>query len=404
MNLSFKIAWRYIIGKKSTNAINIISGVSITGLSVGTAAIILVLSVFNGLGDLISGMFGAFNPDLIIQPTQGKHFEYSAEMLEDIRTTEGVIAVSAVLEELALFENKGVQAFGKIKGVDENFIKVSKIGQHLYNGSFTLRDGGIEKAVAGLGIADRLSLNIYDPFAVILAFAPKRKKRSPLDKPFKSGGLSPSGVFMIQQEFDNEYIFTSLPFAQELLELPDRISGIEIKISPSQYRKTIQTLREKYEPEFTLKDREQQDEAFLKLQNLEKWISYIILSLTLVLVAFNLVGAIWMILREKMLDISILRSIGYSDKGIGRIFRNIGLLFGTLGVVSGVILALVIYVLQINYELVTIPDGFAVSAYPVALSFTDVLIVSLTVLIIAYCASLPVAYLARKAGLQLREN
>jgi lipoprotein-releasing system permease protein len=404
MKLSLKIAWRYIIGKKSTNAINIISGISIAGLSVGTAAIILVLSVFNGLGELISGMFGAFNPDVIMLPKEGKHFDLDEDMMSDIAGTDGVIAVSAVLEELALFENNGVQAFGKIKGVDDQFTKVSRIGQHMYTGEFKLRDGQLEKAVAGLGIADRLSLNIYDPYAVILTYAPRRTRRGPMDKPFKSSGLSPSGIFIIQQEYDNEYIFSSLEFAQELLDLPGRISAIEVKISAEKSQRTIQKLREKYAGDFILKDRQQQDEAFLKLQNLEKWISYIILSLTLVLVAFNLVGAIWMILREKMLDISVLRSMGYSDKNISRIFRNIGVLFGGLGVLSGVIIALIIYWLQINYGLVTIPDGFAVSTYPVALSFFDVLVVSTTVLIIAYAASWPAAYLAKKAHLQLREN
>lgn len=404
MNLSLKIAWRYIIGKKNTNAINIISGISIAGLSVGTAALILVLSVFNGLGDLISGMFGAFNPDLLMTPRIGKHFVYDSSMIQDLRKTSGVIEVSAVLEELALFENDGVQAFGKIKGVDERFTTVSRIGQHLYSGSMTFQEDGIDKAVVGLGMADRLAVNIYDTYAVMLAYAPNRKKRTPMDRPFKSQAIQPSGIFMIQQDYDNDYVISSLAFAQQLLDLPGRVSALEIRLEAGKDKTAIQAIRQKYEADFIIQDRLQQDAAFLKLQNLEKWISYIILSLTLVLVAFNLVGAIWMILREKMLDLSILRAIGYTDRQIGMIFRYIGLLLGSIGVGSGVCLALLIYYLQITFALVRIPDGFAVSAYPVSLSFIDVLVVSLTVLLITYLASFPAAYKATHTDIHLKEN
>lgn len=404
MNLSLKIAWRYIIGKKNTNAINIISGISIAGLSVGTAALILVLSVFNGLGDLISGMFGAFNPDLLMTPRIGKHFAYDSSMMQDLRKTSGVVEVSAVLEELALFENDGVQAFGKIKGVDERFTSVSRIGQHLYSGSMTFQEDGVDKAVVGLGMADRLAVNIYDSYAVMLAYAPNRKKRTPMDRPFKSLAIQPSGIFMIQQDYDNDYVISSLAFAQQLLDLPGRISALEIRLEAGNDKSAIQAIRQKYEKDFIIQDRLQQDAAFLKLQNLEKWISYIILSLTLVLVAFNLVGAIWMILREKMLDLSILRAIGYTDRQIGMIFRYIGLLLGSIGVGSGVCLALLIYYLQITFALVRIPDGFAVSAYPVSLSFIDVLVVSLTVLLITYLASFPAAYKATHTDIHLKEN
>jgi len=404
MHLSFLIAWRYIISKKKTNAINIISAISIMGLSIGTAALILVLSVFNGLGDLISGMFGAFNPDLIISPKVGKHFVYDETMLDEIRNTEGVIAVSAVLEELALFENDKVQAFGRIKGVDSAFSEVSNIGSYLYSGSLTFKDGTIEKSVVGLGIADRLGVNIYDDYAVVKAYAPKRNRKGPMDKPFNMRAMQPSGIFAIQQDYDNEYILSSLGFAQELLELPGRISGIEVKLSPQSEGESIRQLRNKFEVDFVLKDRRQQDEAFLKLQNLEKWISYIILSLTLVLVAFNLVGAIWMILREKMLDISVLKALGYGDQQVASIFKYMGLLLGLIGVGSGTLLALFIYYLQITFALVKIPDGFAVSAYPVALSFMDILVVGLTVLTISTLSALPAAYRAKKISMNLRDQ
>ena len=404
MNLSFNIASRYIFGKKKTNAINIITGISILGLTVGTAALILVLSVFNGLEMLISGMFGAFNPDLLIQPVKGKHFAYDEDMLAKIRGIDGVAEVSAVVEELALFEYKGVQAFGRLKGVDNKYPEVSRIGSHLYSGSLTFREEGVEKAVLGLGMADRLAVNIYDPFVSVTVYAPKRTRRSAMDQPFQSRNTQPSGIFMIQQDFDNEYVLSSLAFAQDLLQLHDRISAFEVRLASPTPSGTIAAVKAIVGSDFTVKDRYEQDEAFLKLQRLEKWVSYIILSLTLFLVAFNLVGAIWMILREKILDISVLKAMGYTDRDTSLIFKQMGLIIGLLGAIGGVTLALIIYNLQVKYALVRIPDGFAVQAYPVALSWIDIIVVSATVIIIAYLSALPAARFAHKTPINLREN
>ena len=391
MNLSLRVAWRYIFGKKSTNVINVISAISVLGLAVGTAALILVLSVFNGLSVLISGMFGAFNPDLLVLPAQGKNIAIDSPLVNKLQSVEGVIAISAILEELALFENEGVQAFGKIKGVDNQYDQVSRIGGYLYTGELKFMDGDIPLGVLGIGIADRLGVNIYDPFANILAYAPKRDRRGAMDKPFKSMLLKPGGLFLIQQEFDNEYILCDLEFAQSLLELPGQISAYELKLQPEKSKQAISDIGRILGANYRMKDRYQQDEAFLKIQNLEKWIGYIILTLTLILVSFNLIGAIWMILREKVLDISIFRAMGLNNKQIGRIFVYMGLLLGGLGAGAGVVLALFIYWLQITYGLVTIPDGFAVSTYPVDLSWWDVVVVACTVLFIGLLAGLPAA-------------
>jgi lipoprotein-releasing system permease protein len=395
MNLSLKVAWRYIFGKKSTNVINVISAISVLGLAVGTAALILVLSVFNGLSLLISGMFGAFNPDLLILPAQGKQIDLDSTLVQKLQSVGGVIAISATLEELALFENEGVQAFGKIKGVDSQYDQVSRIGGYLYTGDLKFMDGDVPLAVLGIGIADRLGVNVYDPFASILAYAPKRERRGALDKPFKSMMLKPGGLFLIQQEFDNEYILCDLDFAQELLELPGQVSSYELRLQPEGSKQAIQEITQILGTAYTVKDRFQQDEAFLKIQNLEKWIGYVILTLTLILVSFNLVGAIWMILREKVLDISIFRAMGLTNRQIGRIFLYMGFLLGSLGAGVGVVIALFIYWLQINYGLVTIPDGFAVSTYPVDLSWWDVIVVAFTVLMIGLLAGVPAA---RKAS------
>ncbi len=406
MPLSLWIALRYVFGKKTTNAINIISAISVAGLAIGTASLILVLSVFNGLHDLITGMFSTFNPDVKILPVKGKTFDPGTLPLDAIKDLPGVSDYTLVLEDLALFEYDGVQAFGTLKGVDEAFTRVSRVAGSMYSGSFQLLDGGLQKAVAGLGIADRMSLNIYDPYAAIRVYAPRHTgRRLPGDQPFISRNLSPAGIFAIQQDFDNEYVLSSLDFAREVFQRPGQVSALEIRLSEGRNQQpVIDRLRELAGPAFRVLDRYEQDEAFLKLQRLEKWVSFIILSLTLFLVAFNLVGALWMIVREKARDIALLKALGFSPRRVRSIFLYAGGIYALLGTGLGVALALVLYWLQKEWALVRIPDGFAVTAYPVSLSLADLLIVAATVLLIGMLAALPAAWQAQRMNRSLREN
>lgn len=392
MNLPIKIARRYLFAKKNTNAINIISGISVFGIAVGTAALILVLSVFNGFEDLISGMFGYFNPDIKVTIKEGKTFEVDSIQLSELKALPAVEVVSQTVEETALFVYKKNESFGTIKGVDDNYRLVTGIDSTIREGVYELTDGKREMAVLGVGIRNRLSVNVGDFLSTLEVYMPKRKSTGPLSKPFKKKLIYPAGTFVIQQDFDSEYILSSLNFAQSLLGKKKAIGAFEIKLAPAANTvAAAASIQNIMGDAFAVKDRFQQDEAFLKLMNIEKWMSYAILCLTLILVAFNMIGALWMIVLDKKQDIAILKSMGANNTTIRNIFLGEGVLLGILGMGLGFTIAIVLYVLQKQYGLVPIPAGFVVDSYPISMRLPDFLVVGGTVLAITLVASIPAA-------------
>ncbi len=408
MRLPFKFARRYLFGKKSTNAINIITGISLLGIAIGTAALVLVLSVFNGFEDLITGLFGQFNPDVKVSAAKGKSFTVDTVLLDDLREIEGVKHLSLSLEEVAVFEYKSNQDIGLVKGVDEYYKSVTGIDTTVREGVYRLRYEGRDMAVLGVGMRNKLAVNVDDLLATISVYMPKRKKTSALSKPFVEKLLYPAGTFVIQQDFDNQYILTSLDFAQRLIGVSkNTVSALELKLDADANPEAVMTaLHARLGPDFLIKDRYQQDEAFLKLMNIEKWMSYAILSLTLFLVAFNMVGALWMIVLEKKKDIAILKSMGATDSLVRQIFLGEGLLICVLGMLIGMVIAVLLYVVHVNleYGLISIPQGFLVTAYPISLRVWDFLVIGFTVIAIGGFASiLPANRAARVPAIILEE-
>jgi lipoprotein-releasing system permease protein len=404
MKLPFLIAWRYVFSKNKVNAINIISRISIAGLSVGTAALILVMSVFNGLAEIIGDMYNAYNPDLVAYPREGKRIVSSTIPWDTIFKTKGLLAGEEVIEELALFTYGDNQAFGTIKGVGVNYQQVTRISDNMFNGQFLLEDEQFEYAVCGIGMAEKLSVNIHDPLRVIQVYAPKRKSIGIQTSPFASDMLVPAGNFMIQHEYDNEIVFAPIEFTRRLYQMAGECSSIEFRVEEREINTVKRQIVELLGPDFVVKDRQEQDEAFLKIQNLEKWISFAILSFTILLVAFNLLGVLWMIAREKSRDMAILHSIGLKKSQIRWIFYFAGMIFGVLSIGIGFSVSLILYWLQKTVGLVRIPEGFAVSSYPVALDFSDFLAAGIVVLIISIAAAIPAAYRAASQDLTLKEN
>lgn len=407
MNLSLHIARRYLFAKRSTNAINIITGISVVGVAIGTAALILVLSVFNGFEDLLSNLFGHFNPELKITPAKGKTFEVDSFVLIQMRALPGVEVVSETLEEIAFFEHEGSQDFGVLKGVDSLFARVNGIDSDttLREGQYLLQDGERNFLVLGAGVRNKLSVNVENPLATVTVYMPEQQT-GVLDKPFKTRLASPVGTFAIQQEFDNDYVLTNIGFVRELLEAPERtVSALEIKGRPGANMAELKTQARALLGEgFILKDRYEQNEAFFKVMQLEKWMGFAITSLMLLLMAFNTVGALWMIVLDKQRDISTLKSMGATDRMIRRIFLLEGFLLTLLGMGIGVALAIILYFLQKNVGIVTIPDGFLVESYPIAMRATDFLPVTLTVLGIGFLASILPARRAAQVPSFLREE
>jgi lipoprotein-releasing system permease protein len=373
----------------------------------GAAALVLVLAVFNGFEKLITGMMSNFNPDVKITATKGKTFISDTLIINQLRQLNGVEFVSEALEEIAFFEYDKSQAFGTLKGVDEYFHQINHIDTTVREGQYLLIDDKADYAVMGGGM--RNQLGVYESsFATPLSiYMPKREETGALGQPFRKRFLYPKGSFVIQTEFDNQYVLTNLAFMRDLLDAPDEVSSLEIKLkSGVNAKQTLADIRRIMGNDFTVKDRYQQDEAFMKVMNIEKWMSYAILGLTILLVAFNMVGALWMIVLEKQKDITILKSMGATEKMIRNIFLNEGLLICLTGLVLGFILAMGLYAYHIYTEggLVPLPPGFATDRYPVALKISDFIIVAVTVISIGLLASMPAASRAMRVASAAQEE
>lgn len=397
MNISTRLASRYVFGKKSTNVINIITAIAVFGIAIGTAALILVLSVFNGFEDLISGLFHKFNADLKVLPVSGKTFSEDTLLIRKIRQTNGVLYLSRTLEELALLDYNNSQTFANIKGVDEEFEQVSEIKNAIIEGNYNIEQDSFPYIFPGAGVAQRLAINIDDFLARVNVYVPKKANNSPMDAPFTVKSMIPAGIFAIQQDFDQEYALVNLKNAREIFNYSKELSAIEIKLDSNVNEQQVQReISQIAGDQFVVKNRFQQDEAFLKLMNLEKWMSYAIVCLTLLLVAFNMVGALWIIVLDKRRDIALLKAMGLNERKTFQIFLRCGILLSALGMILGFIIALVLYYLQDNYGLVKIPEGFVVNKYPVAIRWNDFIVVGLTVVLIGLISSIPAANKARQ--------
>ncbi|MCH2083765.1 MAG: ABC transporter permease [Saprospiraceae bacterium] len=407
MNLALHIARRYLFGKRSTNAINIITSIAVLGIAIGTAALVLVLSVFNGFEDLITAMYSNFNPDIEITAAKGKTFEEDPSKVVKLFQLEGVYAVAKTLEETAFFVYKENQEFGTLKGVDKYYKSVTGIDSTIREGRFQLQEEDRSMAVSGLGMRNKLGLNVDDLFSSINVYMLKRKQSSGLmkSKPFRTKHLYPAGTFIVQTDYDNQYILTNLNFVRELMGASNELSALELSIAPGyDIPETRAQIRAIMGDEFIIKNRYEQQEAFMKLMQMEKWLSYAIIGLMVLMVALNMVGALWMIVLEKKKDIAILKSMGAVSTTIRNIFLSEGLLLCSLGLIVGFVLAIGTYFLQMYYGIIGVPGDFIVDAYPMSIRFVDFITVTITVLSIGLIASIPPALRAVRVSAMIREE
>ncbi len=405
LSYTFMIAWRYILGKKSFQAINIITGISMFGIAIGAAALLLILSVFNGFEDLLKGLYNSIYTDLKVYPREGKYFSPDPADLALIKSWPEIADLSLTLEETALIEYKGSQDICTLKGVDDQFRNVTDIDSVLLDGEFVLQKGDAELAILGAGLASRLNVNHRNPYEALSVYLPNRKQRGPLDKAFKVKFVSPIGRFSIKQDYDYQYVFVSLEFIRDLLDSPDAASGIEIRlVEGADPKKVKEKLEGLFKTQMYIKNKDEQNAAFFKLMNIEKWISFAVVSLTLIIVSFNLVSALWMIVLDKRKDISILQSMGSSPSDVRRIFMRSGWMISLLGLLIGILLAVGFYLLQKQFGIVPIPEGFVVDSYPIELRWIDILIVGITVLVIGTLASLLPAQKASRIAAYIRKE
>lgn len=402
MQLPFFIAKRYLISKKSHNLINIISIISVIGLAVGTMALIVVLSVFNGFENVIKSLYVTFNADLQITPVAGKTIYYNSFPADSISTIRGVKGITQVVEEDALFKYRDKQHIARIKGVSDNFIKLSRIDTMTVNGSFILKEGRTDFAVVGAGIAWYLDIYPQNITTLLSVFVPKRGNASSFnfENAFNNRAVHPTGVFSIQQEFDEKYVIVPIRFARELLEYKDEVTSIEIRFDAETdvdeiQDKVISILGQNY----SVKNRFQQNESLFKILSSEKTAIFFILVFILILSSFNMIGSLSILIVEKRKDVSILANMGANLKLIKKIFFTEGILISTIGSIIGLILGFIILYVQENYGLLQLGGGdgaFVISAYPVSMLLMDFVYVFATVMTIGIFATLyPVIYLTR---------
>lgn len=387
--LSLKIAARYLFSRKSSQAIHWITGISIIGIAVGTAALILVLSVFNGFEALLSGMFSKYNPDIKIEIKQGKTFKEDSAKLFQLTQVPGILCYSKTLEEIAMFQYSEAQEFGVLKGVDSNYAIVCSVHDAVLEGSFKIENNQRPLANLALGIRNKLGVDLDNFQEFIRVFIPDHKETSDLSNALKRYPLQAQSVYTFLQESDYTTIITSIKGVREITGNTDQLSSIELKLNPNfEPGIIIRQIETIFGSDFIIKDRYKQDEAFLKIMRLEKWLFYSLFCLTLLLVSFTIVGTLWMIVLEKRIDISILKSMGMSNKSLRLVFLNLGILICAIGLLLGFAIALIFYWLQKNYGLIGVPDEFIIDSYPIQLRLMDFILVSFTVLCIGLLASM----------------
>ena len=384
MNLPLKIATRYLIAKKSHNIINIISLISVIGVFVGSMALIIVLSVFNGFGNLVLQLYDSFDPDIKITTAQGKFFDPASIDLKKIKNINGVDAICFTLEENALIKNEDRQCIATIKGVDSNFIYTSRITENIIDGNFSLSDVEIPSASVGSVIAYTLSLNLAATFNALTIYVPKKDASftNIAEEAFYEKTIQPTSVFGIQQDFDSKYVLVPLQFAREITGEEKRVSSIEISILKNADAKNIITqISSITGKNFLVKDRIQQHDFIYKIFKSEKFAVFLILSLIMIIPIFNILGTLTILIIEKKRDIGILKNLGAPLQTIKGIFFAEGILITVIGAVAGIVCGLLICYLQIHFSLIKFSNegAMVVDAYPVMIQWLDVVYVLLTV-------------------------
>ena len=408
MNLPLYIAKRYLFSKKSHNAINVISGISVCGVALATLALVCTLSVFNGFQDLVATFFTAFDPELKITAVSGKVFDAHDVRIEQLRELPEIEVFSESLEDNAMVQYNGKQAMVVIKGVEDNFSRLTAIDSILYGrGEMLLHDEIVDYAIPGVELTSILGTGIrfLDPLEV---YAPKRGTQINVANPASSFNVSylhSSGlVFAVnQQKYDASYILTSLGFARELFQYDTEVSSIELKLKTgSEVEAVAANIGKLLGVDFLVQNRYEQQADTFRIMKVEKLISYLFLSFILLIACFNVIGSLSMLIIEKKIDVVILRGLGANDSLITRIFLFEGCLISFWGALTGVILGLALCFAQQEFGLLTLGSeasagAFVVDAYPVSVHWQDVLLILVTVLIIGFLSVLyPVRFFSRR--------
>lgn len=404
--MNFLFAWRYFRSKKSTNAINVIAWISVLAIAVGSAALIIVLSVFNGFEGLVKSLYTDFYADMRIVPAAGgKTFRLSQDRLTALRSTHGIAVVSLVAEEKALLVNGEAQSIVLVKGVDENFTGINQLASHIKRGKFSLGSLAAPELVLGAGIENAVFADVEKKFYPLTLYTPNRGAKFGSLEGLNVFNVTASGAFVLQQDFDNRYVFTNLPFLKYMLNMKaDEYSAVELKVNddPDKVKARLQTTLGN---DFLVETRYEQNKSLYAVMQMEKWVIYAILSLILVVAAFNMIGTLTMLVLEKEKDIAVLQAMGANRQRVQSIFMAEGLLLAGLGGTIGMLLAGFICWLQLKFKLIKLSgDTFIIDYYPVKLMPADFILVAFTVTLIAFIAAWVPARKASQGMISLRAS
>ena len=402
MNLASFIAKRYLFAKKSHNVINIISAISAIGMAIGTAALIIILSVYNGFDSLIRSMMSNVEPDLLITPATGKVFVPEGDTYNWIYEQECVQNMCSVLQEQVFISYGGQQGLAQIKGVDWIYEGESPIRNHVHEGTFTLHRGDVPLAAVGAGLGYQMSISprFLTPIEI---YFPSRTRRISMTNPassLESIKVWPSCTFSVNSDIDSKLMIIPIEKMSELLEYDDEVSAVEIRVTEDTGAKEIELLQkeiaERLGPDFKVKDRFQQNESLYKMMKYEKAAIYMILIFIIIIIAFNIFGSLSMLIIEKKEDIQTLRNLGARESLIKRIFVLEGWMISLVGLSFGLIIGIGFSLLQQHFGLIRMPGSFMIQAYPVILSFWDILLTIAGVSLIGYLIALLPVYIYRK--------
>jgi len=409
MNFPLFIARRYLIAKKSHNAINIISIISVIGVGIGTMALIVILSVFNGFDQLVQSLYNSFYPDLKITATEGKVFFLDTIQAGKLKEIKGVSFVSQVVEENALLRYGERQHIATIKGVDENYKMVTGLDTMIMDGDFILQKDERDFAIVGQGVAYYLAigLNFINP---IVIYVPKRTGRMTLNpaQAFNKDYIFPSGIFSIEQEIETKYVIVPIGFARDLFDYKNQVSSLEISLEDDANEKEIKKaitgiLGDGYD----LKNRYEQNEMFYKIMKSEKWAIFFILTFILIVASFNIVGSLTMLILDKKRDIHTFLSMGLSMQKLRKIFMIEGFLITSAGTVSGLLIGFIIAWVQQTFGIIKLQGSgsFVIDEYPVVIEFTDFVAVLFIVTAIGFfTAWYPTRFVTRRYFSEMRKR
>ena len=403
MHLPFYIARRYLVAKKSHNVINIISAISAAGMAIGTAALVIIMSIYNGFDSLIKTMMSKVEADLVIVPAHGKTFVPEGEVYDWIYEQEEVKNMCCVLQEQVFISYDGKQSLCQAKGVDWVFEDETPLKDYIRDGEFRLHKGDIPMASIGSGLAWEMGINPRFLSPIELYF-PSRTRKISLSNPaasIESIKVWPSSIFSISQDVDSDLLILPIEKMRELLEYDDEVSAVEIRVVESAGDERVKSLQKEISArigsDFRVKNRFQQNESLYKMMKYEKAAIYMILIFIIIIIAFNIIGSLSMLIIEKKEDIGTLRSMGATEATIRKIFSLEGWMISLSGLAIGLIFGIGFSLAQQHWGFIKMPGSFIVQAYPIILSWSDILLTIVGVAVIGYITALiPIATFLKK--------